>query len=612
MTSLFLQAVARAVLVLAAAVWATMVLEHLLQIHLPRPGILLLVGVVAAGVAAWIIALRRRPSEREAAVAIDDRLELKEKFSTALYARPLKDPFAVAAVRDAEQTADQVSLYNRFPIEWPLRPAAWIGALVLAVLLTAWLMPNFDLLGVQARQQRKAEAARTERVKAERAVKQALVEIDSAPRGIADAEAVKMARRDLTEMLKRPIEDPAGAQQKAQSAHDAMEALRQQIKQEQQFANAANAAKALAAMDQTKQDDTPVGKAQNAMAKGDFSEAVSQLKSAVDQFDKSTQKEKQQTAAQMAQLAQQIAQHANDPAVQQQIQQQLQQMGANQQQAQQLSQLMQQAASGDQKAQQQIQQAAKQLAQQMNQKQGGSAQQQQQVANQIANAMKQMQQQANGQAQAQQMAQAAQQLAQAMAQSAQQSGKGQQGSQSTQQQPGQAQSGQQSAQQQMAQAGQTMQQQLQQLQAMANDQQAVNAGQQNGSQPGQSGQNGNQNGNLPGQQGGGQWAAGDPANKPGQGFGGPGQAAGARPAPEEAPYAVKQELSQSQTDENGKILASSFVKAGTIKGDSKVGLSQAVLQEQQDATDEVGEDRIPRSAAQAVKEYFQTIKEESK
>jgi polyhydroxyalkanoate synthesis regulator phasin len=75
---------------------------------------------------------------------------------------------------------------------------------------------------------------------------------------------------------------------------------------------------------------------------------------------------------------------------------------------------------------------------------------------------------------------------------------------------------------------------------------------------------------------------------------------------------VKQELSESQTNEKGKILASSFVKAGSIKGDSKVGLSDAVLQEQQDAADEVDEDRIPRAASEAVKNYFQTLKDDSK
>ena len=37
----------------------------------------------------------------KAAVAIDARLSLKEKFSTALYARPIKDPFAQAVVKDA-------------------------------------------------------------------------------------------------------------------------------------------------------------------------------------------------------------------------------------------------------------------------------------------------------------------------------------------------------------------------------------------------------------------------------------------------------------------------------------------------------------------------------
>ncbi len=75
---------------------------------------------------------------------------------------------------------------------------------------------------------------------------------------------------------------------------------------------------------------------------------------------------------------------------------------------------------------------------------------------------------------------------------------------------------------------------------------------------------------------------------------------------------MKQELTHFQIDEKGKILASSFVKAGAIKGESKVEISNEALKDYQDATDEVDEDRVPRSASHAVKEYFETIKDDAK
>ena len=90
---------------------------------------------------------------------------------------------------------------------------------------------------------------------------------------------------------------------------------------------------------------------------------------------------------------------------------------------------------------------------------------------------------------------------------------------------------------------------------------------------------------------------------------GPGVVAmGKRPDPTETPFGTKTELSQSQTDENGKILASSFVKAPAEKGTSKMTLSKVAEAEMKEATDEVQQERIPRSAQRAVKGYFDALK----
>jgi len=99
-----------------------------------------------------------------------------------------------------------------------------------------------------------------------------------------------------------------------------------------------------------------------------------------------------------------------------------------------------------------------------------------------------------------------------------------------------------------------------------------------------------------------------------QGQGGQGGAAiangGRRPDPVETPFGTKQELSQSQTEESGKILASSFVKAPADKGSSKMSLSKVAESEMKEATDEVQQERIPRGAWKAVKGYFDTLKTE--
>ena len=78
--------------------------------------------------------------------------------------------------------------------------------------------------------------------------------------------------------------------------------------------------------------------------------------------------------------------------------------------------------------------------------------------------------------------------------------------------------------------------------------------------------------------------------------------------PKPVPFGTKTELSQSQTNDKGKILASSFVKAPAERGQSNMTLSQVAESEMKDATDEVQQDRIPRGSWKAVKGYFDTLK----
>src|SRR5437588_2578347 len=152
----FLKALAWAGIVYAIVVWAAVLLDRLVQVHLPRQVMWFWIGVGITVAVSLAYSLWRRPSRYEAAVAIDDKLALKEKFSTALYVRPSSDPFAKAAVYDAEKTADTVNLQKKFPVRVP---GALGGTAVaaIAVFLTAWLLPTFDLFGVEAHRQQQAQ-----------------------------------------------------------------------------------------------------------------------------------------------------------------------------------------------------------------------------------------------------------------------------------------------------------------------------------------------------------------------------------------------------------------------------------------------------------------------
>jgi hypothetical protein len=609
----FLWALAWALIVLAVVVWAAILIDRAVQVRLPRQTIWFWSGLGIAFAAALAFTLWRLPTRRRAAIAIDERLALKEKFSTALYMRPSRDPFAVAAVRDAEQTADRVNLQKKFPVQLPMAGLGTVIAMIL-VFLTAWLAPTLDLFGVQANRLAKTEAAKAQQRQAQDVVRQAIAQLESAPKDIANKQQIKIALNELKDLRGKPTIDPDRARSTAQKAvQDVQQAIKDKIEKNKSYAVSQEEMREFNNLTPPADEPGAVADAHRDLAKGNLDHAVDDLAKAVNGFDKMSKKDQEKTTQQMNALAKAVQKMAENPKVQQQINTQLQKMGASQQQAQQMSKLMQQAANGSPQAAQQLQQIAKQLAQQANQNGKGSAQQQRQAAQQIQKAVQAMQQQANAQASAQQLAQAAQALAQAMKQSAQgnQAGQPKQGGNpAPKAQPGQ----------QMANAAKQMQQQLQQMQAVASDAQQVAAAQQNagqdadGQNPGQNGQKGkNGNGQQPGNGNGpGPWG---PGNNPQQGLaqgGGPGRGAGNnRPTPVVAPYQVKDETDIHQRDEKGKVLASNFVKAGSVKGEAKMEMHKILPSIDKEATDEVDEQRISRQDRDAVRGYFDTLEKDT-
>jgi hypothetical protein len=614
----FLDAMAWGFFVVAVVVMVAIIIGRVLQYYVPHAQWVLLGAAGVAAIVAIVIGVLRRPGSLHAAVMIDERLELKEKFSTALHLRGVNDPFAVAAVRDAEMTANSVSLANRFPISFPRSGIYTVCAVLAALCLWAWL-PEMDLAG-HKEEQKKIAFETEQKQEAKKVVETALAAVNAVPKSMQEDETIKIARRDLENLASAKITDSAAARRSALKAlEQTQEAIKQKIASNQKYAEAQNQAKMFQSMGAPVNEKGPVADAQRAMIKGDFSEAIDDLQKTVDNFDKMNEQEKKDAANQMTRMAQQLQQMAKDPspAAQQQMQKQLQQAGLNQQQAKQVQQLMQQAAQGNKQAQQQLQQMAQQAMQQ-------ATPQQQQAMQQ---AMQQMQAQANTQQQAQQMSQAAQQMAQAMNASAQSKPQGAQ-------QARQNQSAQQRAQSAQAQQGaQQMQAMMQQMQAMKSDAAQVAAAQQAAQQAaanaagGQQGQGQGQASNGQGKggnqnQGQGQWAnqGGNQGKNAGQwngqanngiapnpgGFG-----AGDRSGKQWAPFAVKQEIDQSQDIESGKLLASTFVKAGTVKGESKETLKTVTQAAEREATDEIDSEHVSKQAQGVVRKYFDTLQKDA-
>jgi len=142
--NVFLQWLSVGVL-LAGGLWTLAILVVRL-FALPVP---LVYGAWVAAVVAALFALIwtgvTRPSALHAAVTLDAAAGLKERLSTALLVRGLADPFARAAVNDAEKAASRLHvpahIRHRPPALWP-----WSTAVVLVALILLWFMPTVDLL----------------------------------------------------------------------------------------------------------------------------------------------------------------------------------------------------------------------------------------------------------------------------------------------------------------------------------------------------------------------------------------------------------------------------------------------------------------------------------
>jgi hypothetical protein len=607
----FVDALGAATAALAAAVLLAILIHKALGYTLPWPSAAFAAAAGAGALAAVVFALWRRPSPHAAAVAIDQKLSLRERFSSALALRASRDRFALAAVADAESTAQRISLpvHQLFPLRFP-RGAVTTAALLVLILL-AMMLPQAHWLQSSPAQSNNNHVTLAKTDLAKATIQKAFAEVNALPAATQKLTAVQIAREALAKAASTST-DPTAAQRTAASIlADLDKALQDQVQANGKFVESQKEQQDLAELaNQPLSEGSPLASVQQAMAQGDLVKATGELNKLVNNFDKLDAAQQKQVASDMQKLAAKLNQMASSPAGQQQIQQQLQALGLNQQQAHQAGDLIQRAAAGDSSAQQQLQQLAQQSLAQMNNGQGPTPQQQQQLQRMLS----QMQGHSAAQMHAQQMSQAASQLAAAMQQSAgakaSQSGQGgksnQAGQQSAQQSGGQ--SNQQSAS--LSQSASAMDDAMAQMQAVQQDAQQMQAAQDSVADAQQQAMDG-----LP---------AGDSSQStfddgkdnggfgnPGQNPGGGNQGFGGHLYKSAAPYTVKQVFSPSQDNPNGRVLASTLVKAGALRGEKHAELRDVAVAAQQDAPDEVDQDRVSRQAQSAVKEYFRSMEEDS-
>ncbi len=503
------------------------------------PAVTALAAIVAARM--W---LSGRRSELQVAVEVDDRLDLRERLSTALHVHARSDAFARAAVGDAVETASdprvREQVRRRFAIVAPLR--WWISPLLVAFAVGLSFVPPLDLFSREAT--------------ADPDVGESVAQSDAAIRRVLDPiNENPMLRDELDEMLDdlaAPI-DPAQIKDRKDAQRTGLKKLTDVERALREITDGPKGKTAEAlerALERLKAPlEGPAKDLAEAMAKGEFKAAQEALQKLIDDArnGKLNAQDQAQLAAQLQDLAAQLDQLAKQ---QQQLEDVLKQAGMDPQLAAN-PQALQQAIQNNPNLNQQQRQQLQQMAQ--------AQQQACQVCQGLGNAMQQF---------AQQMGQAGQ-----MGQQGQQ-GQGQQG----QMQPGVGQ----------GQMGQGLQDQLNQLemiqQMLKQAQAAANACQ------GQC-------------QGIGQGLGLQQALRQGGAFGNRGQGQGGKAPISPTPTGTKTVKADGKVLP-GDVIAREFFEGQQITGESTVKLRQVLAALAEGYDEAQSDEQLPRKYHDTHKHYF--------
>lgn len=305
-------------LLAAATLGAALVLFERL-VAVPVPGWVYLVLLAAAAVAGPVIAWLRRPDQAHVAAVLDHRLGLKDRLGTALFAQGLGDqPLARHVVADAERATAELRLAEAVPFGlgrvWAAAPAA--GALALALALG---LPQYDLLGLEARQQQRqaehqAEQAEQEQLaEAQARVREMTQANGERPDELADPDDVL---RQLASLTPDELGNPDVRREMRSQLEDVRDRLDEAIdSQEQQVRTLRNA------MSQLETEERgPADPFADAMRRGDFAEAQQELDRLARQHEDGelSEADREQLEQQFQQMSEQLDDMAEQARQQQQ------------------------------------------------------------------------------------------------------------------------------------------------------------------------------------------------------------------------------------------------------------------------------------------------------
>ncbi len=553
----------RGVVFMAAALLALAMLTRIVQqvfgLTLPwREIVYSAAGAALLGGLVWSIVAR--PSKDAVARRVDEGANLKESLSTALSVAPMQDdPWARAAIEQATRTARGVNVSQAVPIAAPrFWPVPLTLALALAVLWMA--LPRLDVLGWNAR--KLAEETRQAQIV------EAKAEVIQATKKVEDMVEKLGLDKDAVEAPKPEPIAPRTPEDVRREAIKNLTSLKDRL---EQLREGEKGQKLDAVKNKLKQLRTPPGQASElskAMAKGNFQQAKEEVEKLREQMGSGalSDEQKQQLSEQLDSMAKQLEElaknkealekalkeagidpsKAGDPAALQQAMEQAQNL--TQEQKQQLQEMAQSSAAS-QSAMDALSQAASQMAEAA---QSGDQQAMNQAASQMSDQMSQMEQ-LN---QEMQLAEAA------MSECENQMG-----------QLGQCENG--------------------------------------GDQPGESAGEGQEPGDGMAGQGQGEgnstWSEGWSQNMGQGGRGGSGLGQGGSAQSEKSSFDTETRKSIGKMGE-GPIVSRRLVEGDSIRGESRAEIVRAIEQAEQNATEAIENNTIPREYHEAIKNYFGTLK----
>jgi DNA segregation ATPase FtsK/SpoIIIE-like protein len=308
-------------------------------------------------IAAMIIWSQRRLNELQVALAVDDRLDLRERLSTALHCQDRSDAFARAAVEDAVQTARnprmRETVRRRFAVVAPRH--WWISPVMIVVAVGVLFMPQIDLFAsepiVDEQEWAKAKQEAEEEL-------EAVVEV------VEDKQLLKSELAGIVSDLDKPGTPTDQLRKPEDLKRDALKKVTKLNRKLDEILNGEKGKTADALEDMLSKlkrpGDGPANEMADALARGDFKAAKEALEAMMEQArnGEMNAQQQEQLAQQMENLAQQLEQLAQQ---QDALEQALQQAGLNPQLAnnpQALQQALQQAQNLNQQQKQQLQQMA--------------------------------------------------------------------------------------------------------------------------------------------------------------------------------------------------------------------------------------------------------------